>query len=81
LYDFTHILIINKRSNIDTKNGTCIVLSHFSCCVLFNAEVAKWVDKQTSGASGGNYVEVQVLSSAPNTICNISPWKHLTKMN
>jgi hypothetical protein len=31
------------------------------------AEVAELVDALASGASGGNPVEVQVLSSAPNT--------------
>ena len=31
-----------------------------------HAEVAKLVDALASGASGGNPVEVQVLSSAPN---------------
>ena len=37
----------------------------------FFAEVVKLVDTLASGASGGNPVEVQVLSSAPNTDNNL----------
>ena len=33
--------------------------------MIFIAEVAELVDALASGASGGNPVEVQVLSSAP----------------
>ena len=41
--------------------GTVAGLHHYSQ----HAEVAKLVDALASGASGGNPVEVQVLSSAP----------------
>ena len=43
--------------------------------VVFYAEVAELVDALASGASGGNPVKVQVLSSAPTTI---SPVLHLS---
>ena len=32
------------------------------------ADVAELADALDSGSSGGNFVEVQVLSSAPNTV-------------
>ena len=43
---------------------------------LFFAEVAELVDALASGASGGNPVEVQVLSSVPRRI--LSPFLSAT---
>ena len=45
--------------------GVGIVYDLRFCRVCTYAEVAELVDALASGASGGNPVEVQVLSSAP----------------
>ncbi len=47
--------------------------TRFSLCVVPRAEVAELVDALASGASGGNPVEVQVLSSAPFLCFNPIP--------
>ena len=44
---------------------------------MAKAEVVKLVDTLASGASRGNPVEVQVLSSAPN----FSKWMGINKMD
>lgn len=56
------------RAFVDIKMGYWLELPAFRCSVLRNtyAEVAELVDAPASGAGGGNPVEVQVLSSAPN---------------
>ena len=44
-----------------------------------HAEVVKLVDTLASGASGGNPVEVQVLSSAPNNSHNPTIYNYFSE--
>ena len=60
-----HCIDFYDNSTLTKNTGIGIVRSSLTLHRKALAEVVKLVDTLASGASGGNPVEVQVLSSAP----------------